>query len=84
MRVSNQPKKTTVFPFKVGEVYVAMLPELREVEIEDVMPQAQIVKLKGEGWLERADLEAAVKGRVGRAVYRSGLMSRRRLVIREA
>jgi hypothetical protein len=83
MRASNQPKKPVAFPLKVGDVYVATLPELREVEIEDLMPQAQIVKLKGEGWLECTAFAAAVKGRVGRAVYRSGLMSRRRRVIRE-
>ena len=83
MRALKQTKIHEVFPFKVGEVYVATLPDLREVEIEDVMPQAQIVKLKGEGWFERAAFEAAVKGRLGRAVYRSGLMSPRRRIIRE-
>lgn len=77
-------RRRDIFPFKVGEVYVANLPELKEVEVEDVLPQAQIIKLKGEGWFERATLEAAVKARLGRAVYSSGLMSAKRRMIREA
>lgn len=73
----------SVFPFKVGEVYVATLPDLKEIEVEDVLLQAQVVKVKGEGWFDCAALKAAVKGRLGHAVYSAGLLSPKRRLVRE-
>ena len=83
LKTANSNKRNG-FPFKVGEVYVATLPDLKEIEVEDVLPHAQIVKLKGEGWFDCATLKAAVKARLGRAVYSVGLLSPQRRFIREA
>lgn len=79
----NRVKPEESFPFRVGDVYVATMPNLREVEVEDVLPHAQLVKVKGEGWLERSSFESVVKGRLGRAVYSAGLLSPRRRMIRD-
>lgn len=75
--------RTTLLPYQVGEVYVAALPELKEIEIEDVLHAAQIIKIKGEGWLDRGTFEGAVRARLGRAVYSQGLIGLKRKIIRE-
>lgn len=69
--------------YQVGEVYVAALPDLKEVEIEDVLHGPDLVKIKGEGWLERHTFDGAVKARLGRVVYSGGLLGQKRKVIRE-
>ncbi len=81
MRMSVQE---TLLPYQVGDVYVAALPELKEVEIEDVLHAPQMIKLKGEGWLDRGTFEGAVRARLGRAVYAQGLIGLKRRLIREA
>jgi hypothetical protein len=69
-------------PYQIGDVYVAALPDLKEVEIEDVMHGPDMVKLKGEGWLERRTFEGAVKAKLGRVVYSGGLLGMKRKIIR--
>ena len=71
------------FPYAVGEVYLAALPGLREVEIEDVAPTAPAVKIKGEGWIECAAFAEVVKAKLGRVVYSGGLLGNRRKVVRD-
>ena len=60
--------------FAVGDIYLAALPDLCEVEIEDVAPSAPAIKIKGRGWIERPAFEMAVKAKLGRAVYKPGLL----------
>jgi len=68
----------------VGDIYLAALPELAEVEIEDLLPVAQTIKLKGRGWMEQSDFQLAIKARLGRAVYTEGLLGLKRKFVREA
>jgi hypothetical protein len=78
------PKHLPVPGFAVGDIYLAALPDLSEVEIEDVVPAAQAIKIKGRGWIERPAFEEAVKAKLGRAVYTAGLLGPKRKFIREA
>lgn len=70
--------------YEIGDIYVAALPSLKEVEIEDVLREPDLIKIKGEGWLERRTFEGAVKAKLGRVVYSSGLLGLKRKIIREA
>lgn len=70
--------------YQIGDIYVAALPGLKEVEIEDILREADMIKIKGEGWLERRTFEGAVKAKLGRVVYSSGLFGLKRKIIREA
>lgn len=77
-------KKDARPAYAVGDIYLAALPELNEVEIEDMLPAARAIKLKGMGWVERRAFEEAVKAKLGRAVYSAGLLGPKRKVIRES
>jgi hypothetical protein len=70
-------------PYQIGELYIAALPDLKEVEIEDVLHEAGIIKIKGEGWLDQRTFGDAVKARLGRVVYSSGLLGLKRKIIRD-
>lgn len=72
------------FPFAIGDLYLAALPELREVEIEDVVPAAQAIKIRGEGWVDSAELLGAVRTKLGRVKYSASLLGVKRKLIREA
>ena len=78
-RTSKRPAAT----YEVGDVYVVALPELKEVEVEDVVPTAEIIKIRGEGWLDCATLDKAVRAKLGKAVYSGGLLGRKRTVVRQ-
>lgn len=75
---------TEVFPYAVGEIYLAALPELREVEIDDIAPAASAVKIKYEGWMDLAAFRDVVKAKLGRAEYSGGLLGNQRKVVRES
>ena len=80
----GSPQPEAVRGFAVGDIYLAALPHLSEVEIEDVVQAAQAIKIKGRGWIERPVFEKAVKAKLGRAVYTAGLLGPHRKFIREA
>ncbi len=82
-RQSRTECKGGAFPYAIGEVYLAALPELREVEIEDIAPAASAVKIKREGWMDLAALRDVVKAKLGRAEYSGGLLGNQRKVVRE-
>jgi hypothetical protein len=69
--------------FAVGDIYLAAMPDLSEVEVEDVVPAAQTIKIKGHGWIDLPAFEEAVKARLGRVIYTSGLLGLKRKFIRE-
>ena len=81
--IVNRPKGKVTLSYEVGDIYLAALPDLRECEIEDVAPEANAVKIKGCGWIDGRDFGAAIKARLGRAVYSSGLLGLTRRFIRE-
>lgn len=78
------PKAAKAVPgFAVGDIYLAALPDLGEVEVEDVVLAAQTIKIKGHGWIDLAAFEAAVKAKLGRVIYTAGLLGLKRKFIRQ-
>ena len=81
--MSRTKKHPAGLPYAVGDLYLAALPQLLEAEIEDVAPSARALKIRGHGWLDAGEFEAAVKARLGRVVYSAGLVGLKRKLIRE-
>ncbi len=79
----NKTKLKTDANYAVGDIYLAAMPDLQECEIEDVVPKANAVKIKGTGWIDGLAFGRAIKARLGRAVYSSGLIGPTRRFIRE-
>ena len=66
--------------YKVGDILLAELGYLKEVEIEEIAVKAECVKIDGT-WYKAADITSKIKAVLGRAVYKKGLFGVKRTVV---
>ena len=66
--------------YKIGDILLAEIGYLKEVEIEEIAVEAECMKIDGL-WYKAADVTPKIKAVLGRAVYRKGLFGKKRITV---
>ena len=64
----------------MGDILLAEIGYVKEVEIEQVAVKAKCMKIDGI-WYKASEITPKIKAVIGRAVYRKGLFGKKRIAV---
>ena len=67
--------------YKVGDLFLAEWPYLKEVEIQEVSQTAKALKIDG-SWCEAASFHSKVKGKLGHVELKPWFFGMKRVVVK--